>query len=117
MNYQAAIDTLAFIQRHPGHGSQKVHGHRYGAKGERLEPGKYKKKDVVKGGKGKAGGGSASEEAGSYDFPKDDKGLKEHYNLTERCKKAQKACEGSRIIQRTTPVKSTGIYEVKQRRI
>lgn len=54
MDYQTAIDTLAYIQRHPGHATQKVHGHRYGAGGERLEPGKYKIKDIVKGSKGKS---------------------------------------------------------------
>jgi len=83
----------AMVFRHPGHGSQKVHGRRYGASGEVLETGKYKRKDVVAGGKGKGGGGS-TEAARSYDFPKDDKGLKKHYNLKETCKKQKAACEG-----------------------
>ena len=29
-DYQQAIDLLAFVQRHPGHASQKPHGRRYG---------------------------------------------------------------------------------------
>lgn len=91
-DYRQAIDLLAFIQRHPGHASQKPHGRRYGASGEVLAKG-YKKKDVVRGNKGK-GGSSAKEAGGSYDFPKDDKGLKSHYNLTEKCKKQKAACEG-----------------------
>lgn len=82
----------AMIYRHPGHGSQKVHGNRFGASGEKLEPGKYKKQDVVKGNKGKGGGSTSVGK--SYDFLQDDKGLKKHYNLNENCKKQKVACEG-----------------------
>lgn len=95
--YRQAIDILAFIQRHPGHASQKPHGRRYGASGEALAAG-HKKKDVVTGGskaaqgRVKGGGtGGSSKEAG---FLKDDKGIKSHYNLTEKCKKQKAACEG-----------------------
>ena len=90
-DYRQAADLLAFIQRHPGHGSQKPHGRRYGASGEVLATG-YKKKDVVAGNKGKGGASAQGEK--SYDFPRDDKGLKKHYNLTEKCKKQKTACEG-----------------------
>lgn len=78
----------AMVYRHPGHATQKVHGRRYGASGEVLETGKYKRKDVVKGAKGK--GGEAKK---SYDFPKDDKGLRSHYDLKSNCKKAKAACD------------------------
>lgn len=39
----------AFVERHPGHGSQKPHGRRYGAGGEVLPKG-HKRGDAVKGG-------------------------------------------------------------------
>lgn len=51
--YQQVTDLLAFIQRHPGHASQKPHGRRYGSSGEVLAKG-HKRGDVVAGGKGRA---------------------------------------------------------------
>lgn len=59
----AAIEKAfmdVFVLRHPGHGSQKPHGRRYGAGGEVLPKG-HKRGDAVKGGKGK---GSAKKEGG-----------------------------------------------------
>lgn len=55
MNDTARLLSIAkaMVYRHPGHATQKVHGRRYGASGEVLETGKYKRKDVVKGAKGK----------------------------------------------------------------
>lgn len=96
--YQQAIDLLAFIQRHPGHASQKPHGRRYGASGEVLPSG-HKRKDVVTGGskaaQGRGKGGGASQEAAkSYDFPKDDKGIRQHYDLKSNCKSNKDACKG-----------------------
>lgn len=44
---KALVDVL--VIKHPGHASQKVHGHRYGAGGDKLEAG-HKRKDVVSGG-------------------------------------------------------------------
>lgn len=44
---KALIDVL--VIKHPGHGSQKVHGNRFGAGGEKLEAG-HKRKDVMGGG-------------------------------------------------------------------
>lgn len=62
MNNTARLLSIAqaMVFRHPGHGSQKVHGRRYGASGEVLEVGKYKRQDVVAGGKGKGGGSKPS---------------------------------------------------------
>lgn len=48
----------AFVERHPGHSPQKVHGHRYGAGGDLLPKG-HKRGDVVRGNKGKSSGSSA----------------------------------------------------------
>lgn len=91
---QDATNLIAMIYRHPGHPSQKVHGHRYGTGGDLLGTG-HKKKDVVAG--GPAGAASRKKDApggGDYSFPKDDKGLRSHYNLKEKCKKQQAACAG-----------------------
>lgn len=56
----------AFIQRHPGHASQKPHGRRYGASGDLLPKG-HKKGDAIKGG-GK-GAAARKESAGGDTDP------------------------------------------------
>jgi len=112
-DYQQAIDILAFIQRHPGHASQKPHGRRYGASGEALPAG-HKRKDVVKGNKGKGGGGgdsaaangktnvdsADSKAAGSqgpvrnYKFQKNDRKMLEHYDIGAECRQNPGPCAG-----------------------
>lgn len=84
--------TEVFVQRHPGHVSQKPHGRRYGAGGEVLPKG-HKRGDAVKGGKG-AGGVKKEEPKKSYQTLKNDKEIKKHYDLKSNCKKNKDACEG-----------------------
>lgn len=83
----------AFVERHPGHASQKPHGRRYGAGGDLLPKG-HKRGDAVKG--GKSGGGGVKKEAPkkSYQTLRNDKEIRKHYDLKSKCKQNKSACEG-----------------------